>query len=66
MEDKKMPFAVFVLKYVENMVEDYENSYEALDDLLPSCAYCPLNDKCSGGWEGECLEKLKECIESAE
>lgn len=66
MEDKKMPFAVFVLKYVENMVKDYEDSYEALDDLLDCCAYCPLKDECSGGWEGECLEKLKECVESAE
>lgn len=66
MEDKKMPFAVFVLEYVENMVKDYENSYEALNDLLGCCAYCPLKDECDGGWSDECLKKLKERVESAE
>lgn len=70
MEDKKMPFAVFVLKYIENMVEEYKKSgqdeFEALDDFLDCCAYCPFNDKCEGGWDGACSETLKEYVESAE
>jgi hypothetical protein len=70
MKDKKMPFAVFVLKYVENMVKDYKelgkDGFEALDDFLDCCLYCPLKDKCEGGWDGECLNRLKEYVESAE
>lgn len=69
MENKKMPFAVFVLKYVENMIEDYKKSgydeIEVLDDIISNCSHCPLCDKCSHSW-GVCRENIKKYVESAE
>ena len=69
MEDKKMPFAIFVLKYAENMVKDYEESgqdeFDALDDLISECPLCPLSKECNRSWIG-CKDRLKEYVESAE
>ena len=69
MEDKKMPFAVFVLKYVENKIKSYEEEgldyYDFLDDLINDCAYCPLKQECNGAWVG-CKSKIMERVESAE
>ena len=69
MEDKKMPFAVFVLQWVENRVKNYEEDgldcYDFLDDLITDCAYCPLNHECNGTWVG-CKSKIMERVERAE
>ena len=69
MEDKKMPFAVFVLQWVENKVKDYEEEgldcYDFLDDLITSCADCPFEQECDGAWVG-CKNKIMERVERAE
>lgn len=69
MEDKKMPFAVFVLKYIENMVEQYKewghDEFEVLDTLIPSCGHCPLGNKCLR-IRGLCRETIIKYVESAE
>ena len=69
MEDKKMPFAVFVLQYVENVIEQNKNIYpdefHALDKcILDNCDACPLADKCCS--TRYCHNTLREYIESAE
>jgi hypothetical protein len=70
MEDnKKMPFAVFVLKYVENVLEQNKNicsdEFYTLDTcVLNNCDACPLADKCCG--TRYCYNTLKEYVESAE
>ena len=71
MEDKKMPFAVFVLKSMENKVnrykEDSNDEFEALADDM-ECEYCPLHCKQCEGYTGyyACKGTLKEYVESAE
>ena len=69
MEDKKMPFAVFVLKYVENMIEDYKkdglDEFDVLEELANECDFCPLSKECNRSWVG-CKNRLKEYVESAE
>lgn len=71
MEDKKMPFAVFVLECMKNKVnqykEDSQDEFEALaDDTM--CEYCPLHCKQCEGYTGyhNCKTTLKEYVESAE
>ena len=69
MEDKKMPFAVFVLKWIENKVKDYkeggQNEFDVLDDLIYDCRFCPISDKCDR-CASICRFTLKEYVESAE
>ena len=69
MENKKMPFAVFVLKWIENKVEDYKKNgldeFNLLDDLINDCSFCPLSKECDHTWVG-CKNKLKERVERAE
>ena len=69
MEDKKMPFAVFVLKYVENMLNDYKkdglDDFDVLDEVVSDCGFCPLSKECNRIWTG-CKDRLKERVESAE
>ena len=69
MEDKKMPFAVFVLKYIENMVKDYkeggQDEFEVLYDVMKSCRPCPLRDKCSHSC-GVCRDNMMKYVERAE
>ena len=71
MEDKKMPFAVFVLKHMENRVERYKeegcDEFEALADDI-GCEYCPLHQKQCEGYTGydTCKAVLKKYVESAE
>ena len=69
MEDKKMPFAVFVLKWIENKIEDYKESgqdeFNVLDDLIYDCRFCPISDKCDK-CASVCRVSLKECVESVE
>lgn len=69
MEDKKMPFAVFILKYIENVIEQnkeiYPDKFECLDYLvLGDCDACPIADKCKGGYH--CVATMKKYVESAE
>jgi hypothetical protein len=71
MEDKKMPFAVFVLKSMENQVKDYKedgrDEFEVLADVV-ECEYCPLHRKQCAGYAGpnNCKAILKRYVESAE
>ena len=71
MEDKKMPFAVFVLKVMENKVnrykEDGNDEFEALADDV-ECECCPLHCKQCEGYSGyyHCKGQLKKYVESAE
>lgn len=69
MENKKMPFAVFVLKYVENMVEDYKkdglDEFDVLDEVISDCGFCPLSKECDCDFL-YCKNKLKERVESVE
>ena len=69
MEDKKMLFAVFVLKYVENMIEDYKkdglDEFDVLDEVVGDCNLCPLAKECNRNWTG-CKSRMKEYVESAE
>lgn len=71
MEDKKMPFAVFALGWIENMVKSYKeddrDEFDALADDL-ECEYCPLHCKQCEGYTGyhNCKTTLKEYVESAE
>ena len=69
MEDKKMPFAVFVLKYVENMIKDYkelgQDEFKVLEELAVDCHYCPLQDHCFAT-AVNCKNKIQKCVESAE
>lgn len=67
MEDKKMPFAVFVLKYIENVIEQNKNicsdELHTLDKcVLDNCEACPLVDKCCT----YCYDTLKKYVERAE
>ena len=71
MEDKKMPFAVFALKVIENKVNQYKedgsDEFEVLaDDVV--CEYCPLHCKQCDGYSGyyACKAQLKKYVESAE
>ena len=71
MEDKKMPFAVYVLKCMENKInrykEDDHDEFEALADDV-ECEYCPLHCKQCEGYTGydNCKATLKNYVESAE
>ena len=71
MEDKKMPFAVFVLEYMEKKIERYKeddnDEFEALADDV-ECEYCPLHCKQCEGYTGyqNCKTTLKKYVESAE
>lgn len=71
MEDKKMPFAVFVLKWIENKANQYkengQDEFGALADDV-ECEYCPLHCKQCEGYTGyqNCREQLKKYVESAE
>ena len=69
MENKKIPFAVFVLQYIENMIEDYKedglDEFDVLDDLIRECPLCPLSKECNCSWIS-CKDGLKEYVESAE
>ena len=69
MEDKKIPFAVFVLQYVENMIEDYKkdglDEFEVLDEIVSDCTFCPLSKECDRKWTN-CKDRMKEYVESAE
>ena len=71
MEDKKMPFAVFVLKHMENKVNRYKkkdrDEFETLVDEI-ECEYCPLHCRQCEGYSGynNCKEQLKKYVESAE
>ena len=67
MEDKKMPFAVFVLKYVENMVKGNKSlgmsEFETLQDLELPCSGCPLFEQCD---RVHCDDTMKKYVERAE
>ena len=67
MEDKKMPFAVFVLKYVENMVKDNKSvgvtEFETLQELDLPCSACPLFKQCD---RVHCDSTMKKYVERAE
>lgn len=71
MENKKMPFAVFVLECMENKVkrykEDNQDEFEALADDV-ECEYCPLHCKQCNGYVNYygCKAVLKNYVESAE
>lgn len=70
MENKKMPFAVFVLKYVENVIADYKkdglNEFDVLEELVSECDFCPLYKECGRrNWAG-CKTRIRENVESAE
>lgn len=69
MENKKMPFAVFVLKYVENMVKHYKelgsDEFKALAEFADDCQYCPLQNHCYAT-AVNCKDKIQKCVESAE
>lgn len=67
MKDKKMPFAVFVLEYVKQVVEDNKsvdvNEFETLQEFDLPCSACPLFDKCD---RVHCVATMKKYVESAE
>ena len=71
MEDKKMPFAVFALKVMENKIKHYKedghDEFVALADDT-ECEYCPLYCKQCEGYTGykNCKATLKNYVESAE
>lgn len=69
MKDKKMPYAVFVLQWIENRIEDGKKSgqdeFDVLDDLVYDCRSCPLSDKCER-CASTCTATLKKYVESAE
>ena len=64
-----MPFAVFVLKWIENKIKDYkesgEDEFDVLDGLIYDCRFCPISDKCDR-CASACKDTLKEYVESAE
>ena len=69
MEDKKMPFAVFVLKYIENVLEQnkdicYDEFHVLVKCVLDNCDACPLSDKCYS--TRYCHNILREYVERAE
>ena len=67
MEDKKMPFAVFVLKWIENLIEDDKslggNEFETLQELDLPCSACPLFKQCD---RVHCDDTMKKYVERAE
>ena len=67
MEDKKMPFAVFILKYIENIFEDNKSlgmtESETIQDLDLPCSACPLFKQCD---RVHCEDTMKKYVESAE
>lgn len=69
MEDKKMPFAVFVLKWMENKIEEGKKSgqdeFDVLDELIYDCRFCPMSDKCNR-CASVCSSTLRKYVESAE
>lgn len=71
MENKKMPFTVFMLKCMENKVnrykEDDEDEFKVLADGI-ECEDCPLHQKHCAGYSGcdNCRATLKNYVESAE
>ena len=67
MEDKKTPFAVFVMKYIENIVEDNKsidvNEFETLQEFNLPCSACPLFKQCD---RVHCESTMKKYVERAE
>jgi hypothetical protein len=66
-----MPFAVLLLKSMENKIKDYKedgrDEFVILTNII-ECEYCPLHQKQCAGYAGynNCKAILKRYVESAE